>query len=74
MSIDRTGADLLEAAREAFDRYTIQTAGHVYDALALYVAYTHGAEAFHYAPRLLLTSAEKRSGKTRTMEIAICLS
>lgn len=74
MQKETSGADLLDQARAAFERYTIQSAGHVYDALALYVAYTHATEAFHYAPRLLLTSAEKRSGKTRTMEIATCLA
>lgn len=52
-----------------FTRFTIQATSAAYDALALYVAYTHAAAAFDYAPRLLLTSAEKRSGKTRTMEV-----
>ncbi|MCL1869773.1 MAG: DUF3631 domain-containing protein [Promicromonosporaceae bacterium] len=50
-------------------RYTVQPSEHAYTALALYAAYTHAASAFDFAPRLLLTSPEKRSGKTRTMEV-----
>lgn len=67
------GADLLEQVREKFTRYTVQSSRHAYIALTLYCAYTHAARAFDYAPRLLLTSAEKRSGKTRTLEIIVNL-
>lgn len=63
------GAEALEKAVSAFRKYTVQPSHHEYAALALYVAYTHAAVAFDYAPRLLVTSAEKRSGKSRTLEI-----
>lgn len=43
-------------------------------AITLWIAYTHAAACFDFAPRLLLTSAEKRSGKTRTMEVVSKLS
>lgn len=59
----------LVEVREVLRKYTVQPSEHAYVALTLYAAYTHAADAFDYAPRLLLTSAEKRSGKTRTMEI-----
>lgn len=65
----RSGAELLDEAESLFRRYTVHATEHAYVALALYAAYTHAAACFDFAPRLLLTSAEKRSGKTRTMEI-----
>lgn len=63
------GSALLERVLDVVDKYTVQPSSHAYVALVLYAAYTHAAGAFDYAPRLLLTSAEKRSGKTRTMEV-----
>ncbi|QAY63730.1 hypothetical protein ET495_11270 [Xylanimonas allomyrinae] len=63
------GDALLERVFDVIARYTVQPSAHAYVALALYAAYTHAAGVFDYAPRLLLTSAEKRSGKTRTMEV-----
>lgn len=68
------GARLLDQAEEYFRTYTIQPSPHVYIALAVYVAYTHAAALFDFAPRLVLTSAEKRSGKTRTMEVVQAMS
>lgn len=63
------GSALLERVLDVVDKYTVQPSSHAYVALVLYAAYTHAAGVFDYAPRLLLTSAEKRSGKTRTMEV-----
>src|SRR5690625_4698789 len=63
------GADLLLDVLKMLKKYTVQPSKHAYIALTVYVAYTHASSAFDFAPRLLLTSAEKRSGKTRTMEI-----
>jgi hypothetical protein len=39
------------------------------DAVALWIAHTHASEAAETTPYLLLTSAEKRSGKTRLLEV-----
>lgn len=39
------------------------------DATALYVAHTHVHDAFGVTPYLAITSAEKRSGKTRLLEV-----
>lgn len=55
-------------------RFTVQTSQHEYTAIALWIAYTHAATVFDHAPRLLYTSPEKRSGKTRTMEVTSKLS
>lgn len=60
---------LLELVESIFRKYTIQPSEHAYVALVLFTAYTHVAEEFDFAPRLSITSAEKRSGKSRTMEI-----
>lgn len=38
------------------------------DAVALWVVHAHGIEYFESTPRLALLSAEKQSGKTRTLE------
>ena len=40
------------------------------DALALWIAHTHAFEAADATPYLTVTSAEKRSGKTRLLEVA----
>lgn len=69
-----SGADLLDEVEAMIRKYTIQPSEHAYVALVCYVAYTHAAAAFDFAPRLVLTSAEKRSGKSRTMEVAKCMS
>lgn len=39
------------------------------DTLALWSAHTHAAEAFDCTPYLAITSPEKRSGKTRLLEV-----
>ncbi|MFH5822247.1 DUF3631 domain-containing protein [Georgenia sp. AZ-5] len=70
----RAGAELLNRVRSVFARYTVQSSDHALTALSLYALYTHAAHAFDFAPRLLLTSAEKRSGKSRTLEVLGALS
>lgn len=64
-----SGEELLDNLENIFRKYTIQQTRHEYTALALYVVFTHAIEHFDFATRLLITSAEKRSGKTRTMTI-----
>lgn len=63
------GAGTLELMRGMFKLFTVQQSEHHYVALALYCAYTHLSGVFRYAPRLVVTSAEKQSGKTRTLDI-----
>lgn len=55
-------------------RFCVMQSQHQYVAIVLYSAYTHAADAFDFAPRLVVTSAEKRSGKSRTLEIITKLS
>ncbi len=62
-------AAVLDAVRAAFERFTVQQTAHHYVALTVYTLYTHVAGHFDIAPRLVITSAEKRSGKTRTLEL-----
>lgn len=68
------GHEILDEFEQAFRRFTIQQAEQDYEALALWTLFTHAASYFDYAPRLVLTSAEKRSGKSRTMEISAALA
>ncbi|GAA1485916.1 DUF3631 domain-containing protein [Brachybacterium fresconis] len=72
--MSRPGHEILDELEQTFRRFTIQQAPQDYEALALWSLYTHAAASFDYAPRLVLTSAEKRSGKSRTMEIAAALT
>lgn len=63
------GVELLDAIESKFRKYTIQQSDEAYWALALYVVFTHCIHHFDYATRLLITSAEKRSGKTTTLTV-----
>jgi hypothetical protein len=49
-------------------RYVVLTSPQA-DALALFVAHTHAFEAAEATPYIAITSAEKRSGKTRLLEV-----
>lgn len=68
------GATLLDAVHQALARYCVLPGRHAYVAVTLFTAYTHAAQVFDFAPWLVLTSPEKRSGKTRCMEIVGHLS
>lgn len=68
------GDGLLGAIRGVLATYCVLPSVHAYAAVTLFIAYTHAAEAFDFAPRLVLSSPEKRSGKTRCMEIVGHLS
>jgi len=73
-ALRREGAEILDDVREALARYCILPSRHAYTAVTLFCAYTHAAAMFDFAPRLVLTSPEKRSGKTRCLEIINQLS
>jgi len=67
------GAALLDEVRRELLRYCVLP-GDVYaDAITLWVLTTHCLPAFEYAPRLILRSAEKRSGKSRVLEVVAAL-
>jgi len=67
------GAALLDEVRGALTRYCILPSDATTDAVVLWVAATHCLPAFDYAPRLVIRSAEKRSGKSRLLEVADAL-
>lgn len=66
---DGNGAQLLDALRSVLRRYVAFPDEHTSAAVALWIATTHALPAFDCAPRLVITSPEKRCGKTRLLDI-----
>lgn len=62
------GTTLLEETAAAIRQYVVLTERQV-EAIALWAIFTHAFDAFDFSPRLLIGSAEKRSGKTRLLEV-----
>ncbi len=62
-------AGLLDEVETAFRRYVVLQGDHFYCAVALWVAHAHAIRAAETSPRLLFTSPEKESGKTRGLEV-----
>lgn len=62
-------ADLLLAARGFIERYVVLRSDHQAVALPLYIAHTYVPEAADATPYVAVTSPEKRSGKTRLLEV-----
>jgi hypothetical protein len=58
----------LEAVAKFVRRFVVLSDDRL-AALALYVVHTHGYEAAETTPYISATSAEKRSGKTRLLEV-----
>jgi Protein of unknown function (DUF3631) len=63
------GAQLLDEVERFIRRYCALPSEAAYVAVTLWAAHTHFAERFDSTPRLALLSAEKQSGKTRTLEV-----
>jgi hypothetical protein len=70
------GADLLDEVRVAIRRFCVLPGEHELVAVVLWCALTHLLTKFDYAPRLVIRSAEKRSGKSRLLEVVdgLCYS
>jgi putative DNA primase/helicase len=66
------GAELLTDLAEAFRRYVVLEDGAA-EALALWTVHAHALDAFAFSPRLAITSAEKRCGKTTLLDVLGCL-
>ncbi|WP_306743689.1 DUF3631 domain-containing protein [Saccharothrix yanglingensis] len=64
------GAEILDQVRAFVARYNAFPDEHCAPMLALWYAHTWAAEHFYITPRLILSSAEPGSGKTRVMEVA----
>lgn len=69
----RDGAAILDDVRAAVRRYCVLPSAHAEVAVALWIVTTHLTPCFEYAPRLVVRSPEKRSGKSRLLEIADAL-
>lgn len=63
------GAPLLEETLEQLARYIAFPSEHALVAVTLWAAHAHALDAFESTPRLASLSAEKGSGKTRTLEV-----
>ncbi len=66
------GPDLLEEIRGELLRY-VALPPHADVAITLWVMHTYTPEVADFSPRLFLTSAEKRSGKSRTLRLIAAL-
>ncbi|RSM65756.1 hypothetical protein DMH03_00950 [Amycolatopsis sp. WAC 01376] len=64
------GAEVLDQIGEFVSRFNVFPSEHCAPMLALWYAHTHAAEHFYITPRLILSSAEPGSGKTRVLEVA----
>lgn len=60
---------LLDGLHEIVTNYCVLPSSEHEDAVVLWIVVTHCVPAFDYAPRLVIRSAEKRSGKSRLLEI-----
>jgi hypothetical protein len=63
------GADLLDQVTAMLARYVAFPSPAALVAVTLWTAHAHAVTAFESTPRLALLSAEKGSGKTRTLEV-----
>lgn len=62
------GAELLDDIRAFLERHVVFPVKHAAVAAALWVLYTYVYELFDVSPRFGITSATKRSGKTRLLQ------
>jgi hypothetical protein len=63
------GAGLLAELRAVLARYVVLPSEEAADAIALWIAATHGMQAWNCAPRLDITSPIKRCGKSRLLDV-----
>jgi hypothetical protein len=68
------GARLLDDLRSFVCRFVAFPEPEQADAVALWIAHSHAVDAFDCTPRLSIQSAEKRSGKTRLMDLCAVLA
>jgi putative DNA primase/helicase len=67
------GAALLNRTAMALRAYVVMEDGGA-EAVALWTLHAHALDAFAYSPRLAITSAEKRCGKTTLLDVLGCLT
>jgi putative DNA primase/helicase len=66
------GATLLASVAAAVRKYVVME-DHGAEAVALWALHAHALDAFAISPRLAITSAEKRCGKTTLLDVLRCL-
>jgi hypothetical protein len=66
---EQQAAALLDEARLFLSRFCVFPHDHALVAATLWAAHTHMIERFHTSPRLMLSSPEAGSGKTRVLEV-----
>lgn len=67
------GGLLLDGIHRVLREYLILPRAEDYDALALWIVFTHAHDAFEHSPLLIVTSAERGSGKSRVLDLLACL-
>jgi hypothetical protein len=60
---------VLDDLHAALVRYVVLPSPEAADAVVLWIAATHAQPAWEHAPRLVLTSPEKRCGKSRCLDV-----
>ncbi len=68
-AVRHPGAALLDRLHAELTSYVILPSEHAADAVCLWIATTHAIGAFEVAPRLAITSPEKRCGKSRLLDV-----
>jgi hypothetical protein len=63
------GAAMLDELRDAFRRYVVFPTSHALDAAVLWSVATHAQRVATHATRLVLTSPERRCGKSRLLDV-----
>ena len=61
--------ELLDTIADAVEHYVILPSSHARTAVALWAAHTWALDGAHATPYLLVLSPERRSGKTRLLEV-----
>ncbi|MFL6144344.1 MAG: DUF3631 domain-containing protein [Labedaea sp.] len=65
----RAGHEVLDEVAAFVRRFSVFPSEHCAPTLALWYAHTHAADVFYVTPRVILSSAEPGSGKTRVLEV-----
>jgi len=64
-----TGAELLDRLYAELTSFVVLPTEHAADAVCLWIMATHAVGALEFAPRLAITSPEKRCGKSRLLDV-----
>jgi Protein of unknown function (DUF3631) len=68
-AVPAPGAALLDRLHAELTAFVVFPTAHAADAVCLWIATTHAVDAFEFAPRLAITSPEKRCGKSRLLDV-----